>query len=358
MHAALSLAIDDRPGSFSDRWIERARALGVRVEPVDCLDTGIISRLAPHDALLWHFSHTREADLLVARSVIRAAEELGLLVFPSSDTCFSFDDKLAQKYQLEAIGAPLARTDCFFSEGAALAWLDGAEFPRVMKLRRGAGSTNVRLVRTRDEARHLVRRAFRKGVRWNRMLPSDTGLRLSRAKARRDLLGVALRAPRTLVEHWRSRWWTPREHGYVYFQEFVPGNAYDIRVTVIGNRAFAFTRNVRRNDFRASGSGSIDYSESRIPPECLRIAFDAARKLRSQSTAFDFVLDAACKPRILEVSFGFVPGLVHECPGYWTDKLQLVPGHVWPQDAMLDDLLAALERRTRAAGAARRRTGR
>ena len=38
--------------------------------------------------------------------------------------------------------------------------------------------------------------------------------------------------------------------GYVYFQDFIPDNQFDTRVTVIGNRAFAFIRKVRPGDFR------------------------------------------------------------------------------------------------------------
>jgi glutathione synthase/RimK-type ligase-like ATP-grasp enzyme len=343
-----SLAIHDRPGSFSDRWAERAAELGVEHELVDCLGTRIIADLRRHDALLWHWTHTDPADLLVARSIIRSAEELGLLVFPSTATCWSFDDKIAQKYQLEALGLPLAQTDCFYSEEAALAWIDRADFPRVMKLRGGAGSTNVRLVRSRREARRMARQAFGSGFSTGSMgagaLPSDASLRLARAKARRDLAGVLLRLPRTLYGHWRTR--RPNaERDYLYMQEFLPNNRYDTRVTVVGRRAFAFTRNVRKNDFRASGSGDIDYSRDRVAPECLRIAFEASRKLRSQSAAFDFAFDAEGKPKVLEWSFGYLAKAIRACPGYWDEDLKFVEGQCWPQDAILDDLLAALRER-------------
>ena len=32
------------------------------------------------------------------------------------------------------------------------------------------------------------------------------------------------------------------DKNYIYFQEFIPGNEFDTRVTVIGDRAFAFRR--------------------------------------------------------------------------------------------------------------------
>lgn len=52
---------------------------------------------------------------------------------------------------------------------------------------------------------------------------------------------------------------------YVYFQKFLPNNTYDIRITVIGERCFGFIRYNRENDFRASGSGKIEYDTSKIP---------------------------------------------------------------------------------------------
>lgn len=72
------------------------------------------------------------------------------------------------------------------------------------------------------------------------------------------------------------------EKGYVYFQDFVPDNDFDTRVTVVGDRAFAYTRNVRPGDFRASGSGDIVHSIDKINRKYVEIAFDITRKVSSQ----------------------------------------------------------------------------
>jgi hypothetical protein len=55
--------------------------------------------------------------------------------------------------------------------------------------------------------------------------------------------------------------------------------------------------------------------------------------------AFDFVVGEQQQPFILEVSYGFIPHLVHSCPGYWDGRLNWCEGQVWPQDAILIDLL-------------------
>ncbi len=349
-----TIAIHGDQTSFSERWISRCSERGVPVDVVDCHGRDIVSRLASSRALMWHWSQARPADLLVARHVICAAEMLGLEVFPDSATCWHFDDKVAQTYLLEAAGAPVPRTWIFLDPESARDFVERASLPLVFKLRRGAASINVRLVRTRRAAHALVRQAFGRGFVPTERPLTDARTRLRKARARRDVLGVMMRLPATLARmRWTGQRATP-EKGYVYFQEFLPGNAYDTRVTVIGRRAFAFTRNARPGDFRASGSGSLDYDERRIDPRCITTAFEVARRTAAQSMAFDFVRDATGAPRILEVSYGFMPRPVYDCPGHWDERLGWRPGHVWPQDAILDDLLERLEGAGRAAGAVTR----
>ena len=54
------------------------------------------------------------------------------------------------------------------------------------------------------------------------------------------------------------------QRDYLLVQEFLPGNGFDTRITVIGNRAFGFRRFNRPDDFRASGSGRIDWNPAAI----------------------------------------------------------------------------------------------
>lgn len=157
-------------------------------------------------------------------------------------------------------------------------------------------------------------------------------------------MNVVKRIPRVLATIQNNKRMMGREKGYAYFQDFIPGNDFDTRVTVIGNRAFGYTRNVRPGDFRASGSGDIVYDTGRINQKCVEMAFDVTRKVGSQSMAFDFVVGAEQQPFILEVSYTYIPQLVHSCPGYWDGRLTWYEGHVWPQDAILIDLLNDIDR--------------
>jgi len=336
------LAVHDTKGGFSARWIEEIKRRGLNLRIVDCYKNTILDDLSGCDALLWHWDHSRPKDLLVASHIIRAVEMKGLKVFPDIASCWHFDDKIAQKYLLEAINAPLAPTHVFFEMQEALEWAHTAKWPKVFKLKRGAGSTNVRLIKDSAEARRLIRKAFGKGFKAYGTPLTDLSLRLQTAQRTRGIFKSTLRLPRFLMNLSKRNSLAPREKGYVYFQDFMPNNTGDTRVTVIGRRAFAFTRRVRPGDFRASGSGTVEYVQSKIDPECVRIAVEATKRMKGQSAAFDFVQDEEGRPAILEVSYCYVDKAVYNCPGHWDDRLVWHEGHVWPEDAILDDLLASL----------------
>lgn len=337
------VAIHHRENSFSDRWIAYCESQGIQYKVVNCLDSDIIKQLRSSDALLWHWSHGDPREQLIARSVIMAAETMDLKVFPSTSTCWYFDDKIAQKYLLDAIGAPVVPTYVFYDLKEALRWIDRASFPKVFKLRKGAGSSNVKLAHSATEARALAERAFSSGFSPVPHYGQDALKRYRTARRKGDLLNVVKRVPKVLAKIRDNRNMIGREKGYIYFQDFIPGNDFDTRVTIIGDRAFAYTRNVRPGDFRASGSGDVVYDRSRIKKKCLEVAFEVTRKVGSQSMAFDFLAGEQQQSFILEVSYGYIPHLVHSCPGYWDSRLNWYEGHVWPQDAILIDLLNDLD---------------
>ena len=338
------VAIHHRKGSFSDQWIAYCEQQGIPCKVVNCLDSDIIKQLSSSDALLWHWVHLDPREQLIARHVIRAAEMMGVKVFPSISTCWHFDNKIAQKYLLEAIGAPLVPTYVFYDLKEALGWIDRASFPKVFKLRKGAGSSNVKLAHSAAEARALAARAFSSGFSPVAHYGQDALKRYRAAKRGGDLLNVVRRIPRVLATIQNNKRMMEREKGYVYFQDFIPGNDFDTRVTVIGDRAFGFTRNVRPGDFRASGSGEIVYDTSRINQKCVEIAFDVTRKVGSQSMAFDFVLAGYKHPMIIEVSYSYDAKPIHTCSGYWDRNLNWQEGAMWPQEAILLDLLNDVDR--------------
>jgi glutathione synthase/RimK-type ligase-like ATP-grasp enzyme len=345
---SVRIAIHNRPDSWSVNWLEYCRSHEIDHEVVNCYDCNIMTTLRRFDGLLWHFDHWLGEDLLMARHVLMAAEHIGLAVFPNAATCWHFDDKLAQKYLLEAVGAPLAPTYAFFRQEEAVEWLRGAAFPLVAKLRRGAGSYNVRLLRDFGQAVRYCKRAFGRGFSPVQGYLADIGTKARKVRTPGDVVAGIKRAGGFFRSVIHGRRTIPPERGYVLFQDFLPGNTFDTRIAVVGNRAWGFSRNVRPGDWRASGSGSINYRLERIDLECVRIAFATAAALQTQSLCFDFVRSPTGQPLIVEMSYAYEGLAVYNCPGYWDRDLNWHEGHVWPEHAVLDDFLAHISRRKEA----------
>ncbi len=340
---APKLAIHNRPGSFSDRWIKYCSKYKIEYRLVNCYDSNIMNQLKGVTGFLWHWVHYEHEAQLAARQIISSVENMGIKVFPNMSTCWHYDDKVGQKYLLESIGAPLVPSYVFFSEDVAMEWIDNTKFPKVFKLRSGAGSQNVHLVKTRREAKKLCKTAFGKGFVPISGYFGDTKTKVRRIKNIGHFMDKLKRLPVSIASVLRSRRLFPREKGYIYFQDFLPHNNFDTRITIIGDRAFGFLRVNRPNDFRASGSGAIVYQSNKIDERCIRVAFEVTKRINAQSLAFDFIFDENHNPRIVEMSYCYQNKAVHGCPGYWDRKLNWHEGNIWPEDAIIEDLIRELQ---------------
>lgn len=338
----MKIAIHHRSGSFSDRWIAYCQQKSIDYKIVNCYDSDIVEQVKDCDALMWHHHHGDYKDVLTAKRILFALEHAGVKVFPNFHTGWHFDDKVAQKYMLEAMDAPMIPSYVFYDKKEALDWAETTTYPKVFKLKGGAGAANVKLVRSKKDAIKLINTAFGKGFsQFNRF--GNLHERYRKYKSGKDsLLGVAKGLGRLLIPTDFAKWQS-RERGYVYFQEFVPNNSFDIRIIVIGDKAFAIKRMTRENDFRASGSGNIIFDKNQIDESCVQISFDVNNKLNCQSVAYDFVFDENNNPLIVEISYGFAMEAYNACPGYWDSSLQWHEGKFNPQGWMVEGMVNSIE---------------
>jgi glutathione synthase/RimK-type ligase-like ATP-grasp enzyme len=339
----MKLAIHHRPGSFSERWITYCEREKIEYKKVNCFDSDIVEQLKDCDALFWHHHHAIYEDVLVAKQILFALEHAGKRVFPDFRTSWHFDDKVAQKYLLKAIGAPLVPSYVYYDKKEALHWAKSTYFPKVFKLKGGAGSINVKLVKSQSDCVKLINRAFGKGFsQFDRFGNLKEQVRRYR-EGKGSLLNVIKGIGRLFIPTNFAKMYA-REKGYVYFQEFIPENEFDIRVIVIGDKSFALKRMIRKNDFRASGSGNIIYDKNQIDIECIKIAFEVNKKIQSQSIAYDFIFDKNMRPLLVEISYGFDVSAYDFCPGYWDSKLNWYEGNFNPQEWMMHELIKKLEK--------------
>lgn len=336
----MKIAIHERYGSFSDEWIRYCKEHNVDYKIVDCYCNDIISQLEGCAGLMWHWAHFDGKGILFARQLTYSLEHIGIKVFPDSKTCWHFDDKVGQKYLLEAIKAPLVPTMIFYDKKEAKDWVKNASFPKVFKLRGGASSVNVKLVKNRTKAIKLINRAFGKGFRIIGRMNSlkDRFINLQKEQNLTALIHLFKGLVRLIFPEYDERI-RVREKGYIYFQEFIPDNKYDIRIVIIGDKAFAIKRMIRNNDFRASGGGNKNYTYQEISSEYIESAFLWSEKLDMQCVAFDFLRNNK-KIFLTEISYGFV---TKEFPGFWDKELNWHEVSFKPAWFMIENFLNSLK---------------
>lgn len=223
-------------------WIDKARAFDIVV--------GLVSNeIGPLEEIRtkYHFLETY----------------LGKSCYPSADQALLYDDKCLEAYVAKVRGLPMAPSHISHDKEDARAMAGRAAYPLVSKVNHSSGSLGVELVRTPRQARRIVRQAFgRRG--------------------------------RSIYLPWA------RQKNYVFFQDFVPNDGYDIRVMAIGRQAFGYYRKVLSGDFRASGMGAVE--KRAIPEEAVRIAFDARERLGLPHIVVDMVRGLDGRFAIVEFS--------------------------------------------------------
>jgi len=292
-------------GERSKAYVEAAKKMNVNYVIVDCHADDIMNQLKGVSALVWHWSQSYYTDKRIAKSILTAAAKKGIKIYPDFNTCNTFDDKIAQKYMLEAIAAPLAPYHVFYKKKEALQYLENCSYPVVVKLAGGAASSGVSLIRNFSEGKKVCNKRFRSHVGLSEIFGNKKNIK--------EMLRYFLKADN---ERFRGL-----DKGYVLLQDFLPDNDYDIRVTVIGKKAVIFRRYVRDNDFRASGSGKIDYNVSDEDKQAILIGFKIAESLSTQTLALDFAYDREHSLKIIEISYGFVSKAVSDAGGYYDNNL-------------------------------------
>ena len=333
------LAIHDSQTGFHPYWVEYCQGKGIPYKIVDCYANDIVEQAKECHALLWHRSHSDPRDILVSRQILFALEHAGLIVFPDFRTAWYFDDKAGQKYLLEILDAPLLSTYVFVEKKTALRWASTTDYPKVFKLRHGASSSCVWFVRNERQARRLIRLAFGRGLPVYR--PWDNlNERIYRWRQGKGDLTSLLKGVGRFLYPPRFSKVLGRQTGYVLFQDYAPDNDSDIRVTVVGDKAYGVRRLVRPEDFRASGSGRDARGPEHVDVDAVAMAFRLAEELGSSCLSCDFVYKPDGGLALVEISYGFYWD--DDCPGFWDSDLNWHDAEYRPEHWMVDLVLSQL----------------
>ena len=334
----MKIAIDSSGKGFSKSWVTYCENTGLPYKLVNFRSSDIIEQLKECDLVMWHFHQGSPIDNLFAKQLLYSLQLSGKKVFPDFNTVWHFNDKLGQKYLFEALGVPMPETFVFYKKKEAIEWARTAVFPKVFKLRGGASSQNVYLIKGYAQAVRYIRRSFGRGFanynafrsiseRWRKFRMGTSNLR--------DVIEGVIRIFYP-PEYSRIM---GRERGYIMFQEYIPNRDHDIRIIVIGNRALAIKRMVRENDFRASGSGILQYDKKLFSKELISLAFDIASRIKAQSVAMDFLYNHE-QPLLVEISYGFpTSNFTDGCEGYFDRDLNWIDLKLEPYKWMIESLI-------------------
>jgi len=163
------------------------------------------------------------------------------------------EDKITQYELLRMDDFPMIETFISYDLSETLKKLPELKYPLVTKCCTGAGSLGVELVNDSLEAEKISKSVF-----------SSRG---------------------------RTTFWPYyRQKNYVYFQEFLPNQGYDLRVIVVGNIVMGYYRDVPKGDFRASGMHKVRYGD--IPEDAIRLGRKVANKFNEIVMAIDMLRDS------------------------------------------------------------------
>lgn len=300
-------------------------------------DPGFFEKVKELDAFIYRWFHY-DFDRQLAPSILPLIRDfLKIPCFPNGVTDWHFDDKIKQYYLMKLYGFPMIESWIFWDMKDALDWTDKTSYPVVFKLKGGAGSQNVILVKDKKRACSLINKMFGKGIK-------DIGLNEGGSTIMNDFnlfnyVTVLLWKMKKSYQGKPAETFYQKQKNYVLFQKFLPGNGFDTRVTIIGERAFAFRRFNRPDDFRSSGSGLIDHNPQEIDLQFVKLALEISKKLHFQSMAYDFLYNIDHKPEFCEISYSYLDTAVYNCHGFWDGQLNWHEGHNWPQFCQLQDLL-------------------
>jgi len=188
---------------------------------------------------------------------------LGKRTFPSFAHAFLYEDKRLEAYLASVHGIPFAKTYVSYDLQDALALIETLDYPVVSKLVPSSASVGVELVHDPKGARRLIKQAF----------------------------SVAGRGTHSTYA---------RQKNYIYLQEFIPSDGFEIRAIVVRNWVFGYYRQVLEGDFRASGMNLVEKRE--LPQEAMRLALKLNRVVKSPQLVVDMIRDLHGCYHVIEFS--------------------------------------------------------
>ncbi|MUV03625.1 hypothetical protein GN157_07870 [Flavobacterium rakeshii] len=322
--------------NWSLAWIQYCEDNNISYKIVNPYENRVIHKLMDFDIILWHFSNYSFKDMLMAKNILFTLQERGKSVFPSYKDAWHFDDKLAETYLLESIDAPIPKSFYYYDIQSLEYDIKNnkLDFPIIAKLRNGSGSHNVKMLNTKEKLLIYAKKMFNSGISSAPSILYKASSNIKSSKSIKTFINRAKRIPEFLNSLSNARKFNI-ERGYVYLQEFIPNEGYDLKIVVVGDKLSFIGRNIRDDEFRASGGGDLFYNRSRVTNDIIHSAFTVSDILGFQCMGYDYVVNSNTgKGLIVEISYGFSHRALLDAGGYfdrggrWHDEPLNVPHEI------------------------------
>lgn len=327
---------------YSEKYRQLLACNNIPYSMIDPNSSDLLDELRECTHLLFHHSQG-DTDLKIYDTVYNIAHNIfGIKCHPDFNLYWLYEDKVKEYFLLKSHNFPVVDSSVFWNKEYADAFVDKTQFPIIAKLPKGSASSNVVLVKSRKEAKKINTQVFIRGVRQNTGLQNSSNLRsiwnkgvykYGKASLRSFLIDKGIIMDKT----WFPEWQIQRDA--LIYQKFLPNNSFDHRIMTVGNRAFGCIRYVRKNDFRASGSGMTDFDCGKVDLRTIEIAFSISKKFSFQAMGYDFIYDENNTPFISEMGYCYADYIIKDLPGYWDENLNWHQGRNWPQYYELLDFL-------------------
>lgn len=272
-------------------WIEQVKQIDLLIFRPD------ISPSAMHDA---------ESKIYFTEKYLK------IKCFPSYNELWLYEEKIRAFYLFSHFNIPHVPTFVSNDKNEIQQFIEKTTFPKVSKISSGSASKGVKLLKNKSQAIKFTNYIFAQGA--------------------------------------KTYWSDHKQKDYIYLQDYVDDALFDLRIIIVGNKAFGYYRMRPKNDFRASGAGI--YEKRELPDEALKIAINVKTALNTTVLAVDLIKrESNGEYLVIEASIFFDVDspeqlLVDNIPGFYEisfDKAHPIftfkSGKYWIQELILQEFL-------------------
>lgn len=191
-------------------------------------------------------------------------QNCGGILIPNFSSFIAHEDKMLQELEMKRLNIP---TPDFYIVGTyeeGKEYLKTVSFPVVGKKSKGFGSKTVKKINRFEGGLKFLRKNLTDGFVFN------------------------IEYIKWLYKKRKFPKLYPKFHGKVIFQELINDLDHDWKILIFGNKCFVLKRFMKKNDFRASGSGKFD-SDATPSTQVLNFAYNSMKKLDVPFASFDIV---------------------------------------------------------------------